>query len=295
MAFGADNAWPKGKLTLVWHSSAGSAGDIMMRALAKFIGSKTKVAATVENRSGASGANAWSTVARSKPDGSTLLGVSSTFIASPLQNNIPYNYTTFDPIARLFTDAVCIYVGADSKYNTFEEFLDDAKSRPGELTLTGATSGSVEFVAWRQFAKEAGIDVPVVPFESGSEGVIAVIGGHVTAGISDYGEMSAAEEGGKVRVIATFNKIPNKDVPTIADLGYKAHIDKFRGIVVAKDTPQEIKNAIFDLLKEAMEDPDFKEYYTTHHMVPAFTSGEEFYKIMEAQHNDVKAALEESK
>jgi putative tricarboxylic transport membrane protein len=283
--------WPSAKTTFIWHSAAGSGGDIMLRSLAKFVETKTKLPVIVENVTGASGANAWTRVSRAKPDGTTILGVSSTFIASPLQNNIPVNYTSFDPVARLFIDAVCFYVGADSPYKTLGEFFEEAKKRPGELTMTGGTAGNVEFVAARELMREVGADVPIVPFEGGSEGVVAVIGGHVSAGIGEYAEMASSVAGGKVRVLATFNKIPGVDIPTVAELGYKTKVEKFRGIIVPKDTPQDIKDAIVDTLKQAMEDPDFKAYYTNNHLVPAFAVGEDFYKVMELQNEEIKASL----
>ncbi|GHS85864.1 hypothetical protein AGMMS49957_02850 [Synergistales bacterium] len=291
-AHAADAVWPKGRLTLVWHSQAGSGGDIMMRTIAKYIETKTGVTAMVENRTGASGANAWSSVARGKPDGSVLLGVSSTFIASPLQNNIPYNYTTLDPVARLFVDSICIFTSVNAPYKTFADFVEDAKKRPGELKMTGGTAGNVEFVAARQLMKEAGIDVPVVPFEGGSEGAVAVIGGHVTIGIGEYAEIASAVQGNKIKVLALFNDMPGLGIPTVAELGYKTTVEKFRGIVVPKGMPQEIKNAIFNLLKGAMDDPDFKAYYTNNYLVPAFLNGEDFYKVMEKQTEEVKASLE---
>ncbi|MDR2529121.1 MAG: tripartite tricarboxylate transporter substrate binding protein [Synergistaceae bacterium] len=283
--------WPAGRVTVIWHSAAGSGGDLLFRALSKFLENKTKVTFIVENVTGASGANAWTRVARSKPDGSVILGVSSTFIASPVQNKIPVNYTNFDPVARLFIDAVCLYVGGNSPYQTFEDFAADARKRPGELTLTGGTTGNVEFVAARELMREAGIDVPIVPFEGGSEGVVAVMGGHVSAGIGEYAEMASAVEGGKIRVLATFNKLSGLDIPTVAELGYKTKVEKFRGVIAPKGMSQEIKDAIVTLLKEAMEDPDFKTYYTKNHLVPAFAVGDEFYSVMEKQTEDVKVSL----
>jgi len=292
-AIAADRVWPTGRLTLVWHSKAGSGGDIMMRTIAKYIETKTGVSAIVENRTGASGANAWSSVAREKPNGRVILGVSSTFITSPVQNNMPYNYTTFDPVARLFLDTICIFTSANAPYKTFNDFVNDAKKRPGALKMTGGTAGNLEFVAARNLMKEIGVNVPIVPFEGGSEGVVAVIGGHVTIGVGEYAEIASAVQGGKIRVLALFNDIPDLGVPTVAELGYKTTVEKFRGIIVTKGTPKEIKNAIHDLLREAMDDPEFKKYIATNYLVPAFLSGEDFYKVMEKQTEEIKASLKE--
>ena len=61
--------------------------------------------------------------------------------------------------------------------------------------------------------------------------------------------------------------------------------------MVPKGTPHDIKDAIFDVLKQAMEDPAFKEYYTNNHLLPALQDGETFNKFMEQQNEDVKASL----
>ncbi|MDR1977147.1 MAG: hypothetical protein LBQ42_00260, partial [Synergistaceae bacterium] len=115
-------AWPERRIELICHSQAGASGDIFLRALAKFIEKKTGVPVIVNNVTGGSGANAWSRTLRARADGYTILGVSSTLIGSPLQNNIPINYTSFDPIARMFIDAVTNYVSAESPYKTLSDF-----------------------------------------------------------------------------------------------------------------------------------------------------------------------------
>lgn len=287
----AAGAWPKGKVSIIWHSGAGSGGDLLFRALGKFIESKEKVTVIIENVTGASGANAWNRSARAKPDGSVLQGVSSTFVASPVQNNIPVNYTNFDPVLRMFIDAVTIFVAGNSPYNTFEDFVADAKKRPGELTLTGGTAGNLEFVATRELMREIGIDAPIVPFEGGASGVAAIMGGHVTAGVGEYSEIAAGVAGGKIKVLATFNKLAGLNVPTLQELGYKTKLEKFRGIIVPKGTPQDVKDAIVEVVKAAMDDPEFKNFYTKNFLVPAFAVGDAFYKIMEQQTEDVKASI----
>lgn len=286
-----ETAWPPNRLTVVWHSAAGSAGDLMMRAIGRFFEKKHGVTVVAENRTGASGAIAWTACMRSKPDGSVIQGVSSTFVASPLQNQMEVDYTKLDPVAMLFLDAICIFAPADSPYNTFQDFVDDAKKKPGELTMTGGTAGATEFVAARQLMQEAGAEVPVVPFEGGASGVVAVMGGHVNIGCGEYSEVAGAVEGGKIKILAMFNKIPGLDYPTIADAGYKTTVEKFRGIVVAPNTPQPIKDQIFQTLKEMMEDPDFKSFYTMNALVPQFKPADEFYAVMERQTAELKESL----
>jgi putative tricarboxylic transport membrane protein len=288
----AGAAYPEKKVEIIYHSQAGSGGDIFLRSLAKFLEGKFKVPVLVNNVTGASGANAWNRAAHSKPDGYTLLGVSSTFVASPIQNNIPLNYTDFDPVARMFIDPVAIYVSAESPYKTLNDFLDDAKKRPGELTLTGGTAGNIEFVTARALMQAAGVSANIVPFEGGSDGVVSVLGGHVTAGIGEFAEMASVVKSGKIRVLATFNKIPTENIQTVSEAGYpQIVVEKFRGIVLPKGSPQEVKDVLITALREALEDPDFKQYCAVNYIIPAFTSGEDFSKVMELQTEQVKESL----
>jgi tripartite-type tricarboxylate transporter receptor subunit TctC len=108
----SEAAWPEKRIEMIWHS-AGSGGDIFLRSLAKAMSGKVPVPVIVNNITGASGANSWNHVARSKPDGYTIQGVSSTFIASPIVNNMKVSYKDFDAVARMFIDAVAIYVSSE--------------------------------------------------------------------------------------------------------------------------------------------------------------------------------------
>lgn len=288
--------WPEKRIEMIWHSKAGSGGDIYLRALARFLEKKTGQTVIVNNVTGASGANAWMKVAKANPDGYTILGVSSTIVASPVVNNLTVNYENFDHVARMFIDAVCLFVAADSPYKTLEDLIADAKKRPGEVTLAGGTAGNIEFVAARELMKEAGCEVSIVPFEGGGDGAVSVLGGHVSAGVGEYAEIASSAEAGKLRILATFNKLQDKSIPTVAEAGYpNVTVEKLRGIFVPKGTPKPVIEKLTKLLKEAMEDPDFKAYYTANNLIPAFVEGEEFTKILALQTEQVKESIGQQK
>lgn len=291
----ADN-WPNKKIELIWHSKAGSGGDLYLRALARFLEKKTGQTVIVNNVTGASGANAWTKVNKAKPDGYTILGVSSTFVASPIVNKLSVNYTDFEPVARMFIDATCIYVAQDSKYKTLSDLIADAKAHPSEVSFAGGTAGNIEFIAARELMMKAGCKVSIIPFEGGGDGAISVLGGHVSAGVGEYAEMASSVEGGKMRILATFNKLPGLPIPSVAEAGYpNVKVEKLRGIVVPKGTPTPIINKLTKLLKEAMSDPDFKAYYTSSKLVPAFAEAKEFKKILSDQTKQVEDSLKDVK
>lgn len=295
-AFAAE--WPKDHNTVrvIWHSAAGSGGDRFFRALSKILSEKTDVPFIVENITGASGANAWTRASQAKPDGSTILGVSSTFITSTVQNNMPITYDSFDPVGMMVLETNCIYTNADSPFKTLEDFFVEARKRPGEFSIAGGTAGNSEFVAAKALLAEAGVDAAIVPFEGGGEGVVAVMGGHLDLGIGDYGVVAGPAEEGRIRVLALYAKQPGlENIPIVADYGYKTKLEKFRGVLVPKGTPQEIKDRIFALLKEASEDPEYAEYCKMNFLSPRFHTGAEFYEIMKTQAQEIKDSLTATK
>ena len=285
--------WPEKTVELIWHSKVGSGGDLYLRALSRFLEKKFGTSVIVNNVTGASGANAWNKVRKSKPDGYTVLGVSSTVVASPVINKMPFNYESFDPVARMFIDAICIFVSADAPYKTLADLIADARKRPGEVTFAGGTAGNLEFIGARELMKAAGCEISIVPFEGGSDGVVSILGGHVVAGVGEYAEILSAYKAGKLKILATFNKLSAEpDIPTVAECGYPdAVLEKLRGIFVPKGTPKVIKDKLAAALKESMDDPDFKAFYTQNSLVPAWAEGEDFVKILAKQTEQVKESL----
>ena len=168
--------WPEKTVELIWHSKVGSGGDLYLRALSRFLEKKFGTSVIVNNVTGASGANAWNKVRKSKPDGYTVLGVSSTVVASPVINKMPFNYESFDPVARMFIDAICIFVSADAPYKTLADLIADARKRPGEVTFAGGTAGNLEFIGARELMKAAGCEISIVPFEGGGQLVLDDLG-----------------------------------------------------------------------------------------------------------------------
>ena len=289
LAFAAPN-WPTKNITLIYHSGAGSGGDLFLRALAKAIEPKLGKSVIVDNRTGAGGLNAWRPAADAKDD-HTLLGVSSTIITAPILNNMPVTFRNFKPVAMMFMDPMIFIVKADKPWKSLEDFVADAKANPGKYSIAGGVAGELGFVAAMLMQQELGIKFNIVPFESGADSAISVLGGHVDGAIGEYAEGSAQIETGNLRVLLAFNSVPGKAFPTVADKKINISIEKFRGILAPMSFPDADVKILADACKVAMDDPGFKSYYTNMRLIPVFKTGADFTKVMTAQDTQIKAFM----
>ena len=117
------------------------------------------------------------------------------------------------------------------------------------------------------------------------------MGGHVDAGTEDYAVVAPTAEAGKVRILATFNKMAEKpEIPSLAELGYKdVVIEKMRGVVAPKGTPPEVIDLLVEVLRTAYDDAEFQTYYRTSSLTPDFRPKEEYQKAMDYQYELVKS------
>lgn len=286
IGYGQEAKYPTKPIVVVYHSEAGSGGDIFLRNLAKVVKKVFNQPMIVENRTGAGGANAWIYVANADPDGYILLGISSKIVSAPLQTVMPVDYTDFKPIAQVFFDPEVIYVRADSKYKTFQDIIDDAKARPGQQNWGSGSPGSAETLCMMKIAQIAGIDINLIPFESGPDVMVNVLGGRIDAAIGEYGEIASPVEAGKIKIIASLNteRMPDlPDVPTLTEGGVDFVFEKIRGLMAPKDTPDEIIQIWVDIIKNVYDDPDFTKYYTANHIYPLFRPTNEMQKALDAQ------------
>jgi tripartite-type tricarboxylate transporter receptor subunit TctC len=247
----------------------------------------------INNLPGASGANAWNYSAKADPNGYTLLGISSTIITAPILNEMSVGYKNFEPVAMMFTDPMVLFVPADSSIKSIKDLVDAAKAAPGKLKFAGGTPGELGFVAGRELMNAAGFEMGLVPFEGGGDAAVTVLGGHLDGGIGEYAEIASNVEAGKLRIIGSFNKMPKlTEIETVAEAGYpEVKIEKLRGVLAPKGTPQEVIDIIAAAMKKALDDPDFKTYYEKSNLIPSFLTGADFAKLMDAQDAQIRASV----
>ncbi len=299
-AFTADTAaaaYPTKPVVLITHSSPGAGGDIFLRNLTKhlepYLGGASLV---VENKAGGGGAIALNAVVTARPDGYTLLGVTPTYLQTPLLGKTARNYRDTTAVARVFIDPMILYVKYDSPFKSAKEIIENARKNPGKQRWGGATPGSVEHMIGHQIQKVAKIEVVPVTFEGGGDLLIAVLGGHVDLGIGEPGEVMGQVEAKKLRILASFTEkrltlLP--DVPTMKEIGNNVVVEKFRGIVGPKGLPAEVLTWWEGKIQQVLKDAKYKSYYESVNLLPAFLGSKDYTANVEKENVRLAEYLKE--
>ena len=204
--------------------AAGGGQDVLARILAPELGNELGTTFIIENRAGAGGGVGTTGVARSKPDGTTLLmAASSHTINVALDPKSPYEpIKDFTFVAHVGTGAYIFLVNASLPVKSVAEFIAYAKANPGKLNYASAGVGSATHLAAAFFTQRAGIDVVHVPFKSTAEAANSLIGGDTQMLIVPTLGSQAFVANSALRLLAVVSKarIPTMpDVPTVSENG----------------------------------------------------------------------------
>ena len=282
------DSYPSKTIEMVAWASPGGGSDRMCRAFAKAIGNYLDEEIYVINKKGGGGAVGMSYVQSRPADGYTLLGVTNNLVFTPLSKpDFKYNYKNFQPIIMWGFDPKVIAVGTTTPYRTIEDLVAAAKKEPGKVKFGLFGTGTDDHIISVMLGQEAGVKFGYVPFDSGGEQLAAMLGGHVDAMVTEYQEVATQVEAGKVRILATatgqrLDSLP--DVPTMKEKGWEVVVPKFRGLVVKKGVPDEVKDYLIAKSLTAIQDPVFKNYLKNSMIEPYFLIGGEFEAEIAKQH-----------
>lgn len=225
--------YPERTVDLVIPYAAGGGIDLLLRALGEGFATHFKQTFVVSNRTGAGGALGVAYVARSAPDGYTLLFVPAlAYSVLPLmQGNVGYTDKSFAPICQTFENQMAVIVKLDSPFMTVRDIVAAARGKPDGLTYAATAVGTITHLAAAALADAAKIKLNHVPFRGDGELMGQLIGGHV-----DFASVtlaSAAAAGPSVRVIGIFSDARNDslpDAPTVKEQGYDVAPTSFGGL-----------------------------------------------------------------
>jgi putative tricarboxylic transport membrane protein len=276
-------------IEFVVHAAAGGGSDIMARMMQSIIEKEklVPVAVAVVNRPGGSSAIANAYIAGKKGDPHFWLTATTTFIQTPLQGKSKYSYKDFTPLTNLAYDDFLIVVKADSPHKTMKDLIDDAKKRPGQLKVGGTHAPGVDAVIAFLIEKETGAKFNYIPFKSGGEVMVALLGGHVELASANPGEALAQMEAKKVRVLGatTAQRLAlAPDIPTLKEQGINVVFQQFRSIAAPPDIPAEAIKYYEDLFKRLSESSAWKGKYIKENMLTAdYKTSAETRKLWEAE------------
>lgn len=221
----AHAAYPDRPVRLVLPFGPGSATDTLMRLVAEPLGAALGQSVLIDNRPGALTSLALDHVAKSPPDGYTLVAATNSIVANPagVQRNVPFDpFRDFTPITRLAVTTYVLVVAADKPWKTVGELAEHARANPGKLNYGSGNLGGVLYGG--MLARSIGADMTHVPYKSTPPALVDLIGGQVQCMFTDIVTASAQVKGGKVRALlatAPQRTAMFPDVPTIAEAGLR--------------------------------------------------------------------------
>ena len=235
--------YPKRTVDLVIPYAAGGGIDLLLRALAEGLSAHFKQSFIVSNRTGAGGAIGVAYVARSAPDGHTLLFVPAlAYSVLPLmQSNVGYNAKSFAPICQTFENQMALIVRPDSPLRSARDVVETARASPDGAAYAATAAGTITHLAVAALADAAKVKLNHVPFRGDGDLMGQLIGGHVDFASTTLA--SAAAAGPSVRVIGIFAEARNPavpDAPTVKEQGYDVAPTSFGGLFAPAGVPSDV-------------------------------------------------------
>jgi len=277
----------------------GGTADIVARLLADQAGRPGGPAMIVENRPGAGGAVGTETVARATADGTTLLVVSTPFLIDPLLRKLNYDpLRNFAPLCNLVSAPTVIAVNSAAPYRTLAQMLDDARVRPGQITMASIGPGSSFQLGFEKLKRAAKVDITFVPYPGNAPALNAVLGQQVTSMFATLSNVSEYLKAGSLRALAVGNRAraqPLPDVPTVAEGGFgEFDIDAWFGAFAPAATPEPAINEVEHLFTTALDGAAVKEKLSAQGLFPTVACGNDFAAYLRKQNDTYSRIITEA-
>lgn len=257
---------PKSTIRIVVPFAAGGPTDITARHLSRKLNDILGQPVIVDNRGGANGMIGAELVAKSKPDGYTLLMPTSSTVAI---NPAVYKKMPFDPVADLapITPVVAtpgvMIVTPSLPARSVKEFVALAKARPGAIVFASTGAGSNTHLALELFAGETKIKVTHVPYKGAGPAVTDVMAGHAQALVADLVVLAPHLKSGKLKPLAVtgLDRTPLfPDIPSMKELGYpQVNSRNWYALLAPARTPPEIVNRLNEAVRQAVAVPEVRD------------------------------------
>lgn len=261
----ANDGYPDRPIRLVVPFSAGGGADYIARALVTKLSESLGQPVVIENRGAGNTVVGTAAVAKSAPDGYTILLVNPQFAANPsIQPNLPYRTPDdFAPVALVMSYSMHLFANAKAPFNSIPEMIAYAKKNPGALNYGSAGVGSSGHVAGELFKKMTGTDIVHIPYNGAGPATTGVIGGHVQLLFTGMSQLKGAMDGGLVKLIGAGcsprNNAPAKTICEQGVPGFESLV--WWGMLAPAGTPKPIIDRLNEVLRKASADSDIQKRF----------------------------------
>ena len=281
--------YPTRAIRLVVASSPGGTSDILGRLMAQKLGEALGQQVVVDNRAGASGVIGADLVAKSAPDGYTLLITQNSLAINPsMISKLPYDaLRDFAPISKIATNPNVLTVHPSVPAKSVKELIALAKAKPGSLLIGSPGMGTLPHVAAELFKFMAGVDMLQVLFKGAGQGIVSLLSGEIALMFPAPPTAMPYIKAGRLRPlgVTTTTRIPALlDVPSIAEAGLPGYDStQWFGLLAAAGTPRPIIDRLHQEISSALRAPGMKERLTAQGMEVAGSTPEEFAAVIKSE------------
>ena len=282
----AAQAYPVRPIEVTVHTSPGSGGDVVSRAVTEIVRKEKFLPQplTVVNRVGGSGALAYNYFKTKRGDPYALLSVTGTLLAMAYRPDINIGLENYSPVALMTIDPQTIMVPANSPYKSLKDLVEAARKAPDTIVAaTTSPTGTGRLVVHLLEKAVPGVKFRLVHFKGGADAITSTAGGHTAFTTENLGEGLGFVEAKTLRVLAVTSdkRLPQApDVPTVQELGYPITVGTIRGFTYAAGVPKEAVTTMEAALKQAHDSPAWKELMKRNIYQDIFMGSAEFTKFL---------------
>ena len=285
---GAAQQFPERGLLIIVPYAAGGGSDVSARLLARDLEPILGKSVTVENRAGGGGWIGWGSLAASKPDGYTIGYINApSLFAGYLDKSQggarKENLESFTPLINHVVDPNMWSVRPDSKFKTVKDVIDEAKRRPGTITLNGGGYGTDDHIAALGIGANNGTSFSMVHFRGTPDGKTQVLGGNIEVYACNVSEAAEDVKSGLVRPLGVMSTerskfIPN--APTFREQGFNEVWSVSRGIAAPANLPKDIETALIAALEKTIASPGHRSKAEALALDPQIIKGEAYRQFL---------------
>jgi putative tricarboxylic transport membrane protein len=278
-------AYAQPALKMMIPANPGGGWDQTGRNLAAAMQSEKLVSSVqFENKGGAGGTIGLAQfINSSKGDPNALIMGGMVMVGSIYLDDAPVNLTMVTPIARLTGEYEAVVVPAQSPHKTLADLVKALKANPGAVSWGGGSAGGTDHILVGLIAKATGVNpakINYVPFKGGGEAVAAIVGGHVTAGVSGVGEFAEQIKGGRMRALAVSSPSRIDNIATLKEQGIDVELANWRGVFGAPAITTAQRDALVKLVKAATDSAAWKATLEKFSWSPIFLGGDDYKKFI---------------
>ena len=249
-----------------------------------------------DNKGGAAGTIGLAQFVNSaKGDPNSVMIGGMVMVGGIILNKSPVNLSQVTPIARLTSEWEVIVVPANSPHKTMGDLVKAFKENPGKVSWGGGSAGGTDHILIGLIAKDVGVDpakINYVAFKGGGEAIAAILGGHVTAGVSGLGEFAEQIKSGKMRALAQSSPKKLEGIASLKEQKINVELGNWRGIFGAPGLTPQQRDGLVKLVKSATETPAWKQTLEKLGWEGWYLGGEDYAKFLREDEKRVGAIIE---